>query len=54
MISRLNRVSTLQGMVQGWWLWAPCASWPVRGDDSYRGPWEHLDAEPDPPDRHAP
>ncbi len=38
-ISRLNRVSRLQGRVQGWWLWAPCASWPVRGEDSYRGPW---------------
>jgi pimeloyl-ACP methyl ester carboxylesterase len=38
-IGRLNRISRLQGRVQGWWLWAPCASWPVRGEDSYRGPW---------------
>ena len=38
-IGRLNRISRLQGLVQGWWLWAPCASWPVRGEDSYRGPW---------------
>ena len=39
MIGRLKGVSRLQGQVQGWWLWAPCASWPVRGQDSYRGPW---------------
>jgi len=38
-IGRLNRVDRLQGRVTGWWLWAPCASWPVRGQDSYRGPW---------------
>jgi pimeloyl-ACP methyl ester carboxylesterase len=38
-IGRLNRISRLQGRVQGWWLWAPCASWPVRGQDNYRGPW---------------
>ena len=25
--------------MQGWWRWAPCASWPVRGEDNYRGPW---------------
>ena len=38
-IKRLKRISRLQGRVQGWWEWAPCASWPVRGEDSYRGPW---------------
>jgi pimeloyl-ACP methyl ester carboxylesterase len=38
-IRRLNRVDRLQGRVMGWWLWAPCASWPVRGQDSYRGSW---------------
>jgi pimeloyl-ACP methyl ester carboxylesterase len=31
---------TLWGSVQGWWLWAPCASnWPGRSDDRYTGPW---------------
>jgi len=25
--------------VLGWWLWAPCASSRVQGQDSYRGPW---------------
>jgi pimeloyl-ACP methyl ester carboxylesterase len=38
-IRRLNRISRLQGRVQGWWLWAPCASWQVRGEGTYRGPW---------------
>ena len=38
-IGRLKGISRIQGQVQGWWLWAPCASWPVRGQDSYRGPW---------------
>jgi pimeloyl-ACP methyl ester carboxylesterase len=43
---RLNRVDRLQGLVTGWWLWAPCASWPVRGQDSYRGPWGASTANP--------
>ena len=46
MIRRLNRTSRLQGRVQGWWLWAPCASWPVRGEDSYRGPWSAATPNP--------
>jgi pimeloyl-ACP methyl ester carboxylesterase len=29
-IGRLERVSRLQGLIQGWWEWAPCAAWPVR------------------------
>jgi pimeloyl-ACP methyl ester carboxylesterase len=45
-ITRLNRISRLQGRVQGWWLWAPCASWPVRGEDSYRGPWSASTPNP--------
>ena len=45
-IRRLNRTSRLQGRVQGWWLWAPCASWPVRGEDSYRGPWSAATSNP--------
>jgi hypothetical protein len=38
-IGRFSRISRLYGPVLGWWLWAPCASWPVRGQDNYRGPW---------------
>ncbi len=45
-IGRFDRVSRLQGRVSGWWLWAPCASWPVRGQDGYRGPWNAATANP--------
>ena len=38
-IGRFDRISRLQGALQGWWQWAPCAAWPVRGEDAYRGPW---------------
>jgi hypothetical protein len=45
-IRRFDGVSRLQGRVQGWWLWAPCASWPVRGEDNYRGPWNASTPNP--------
>lgn len=45
-IGRFDRISQMQGRVQGWWLWAPCASWPVRGQDSYRGPWSATTPNP--------
>jgi len=39
-IAHLADVSALAGPVQGWWLWAPCASnWPAAGADRYTGPW---------------
>jgi pimeloyl-ACP methyl ester carboxylesterase len=38
-IARLSRISQLEGPVNGWWLWAPCASWPVASTDRYTGPW---------------
>ena len=38
-IARFARISRLQGALSGWWQWAPCAAWPVRGEDTYRGPW---------------
>jgi pimeloyl-ACP methyl ester carboxylesterase len=41
-IGRLERISRLQGRIQGWWEWAPCASWPARGEDNYRGPWNAV------------
>jgi hypothetical protein len=44
-IKRLDRMSRLEGLVQGWWL-APCASWPVRGEDTYRGPWNAKTPNP--------
>jgi len=40
-IGDLTTTSTMAGAVQGWWLWAPCASnWPARSDDRYTGPWD--------------
>ena len=45
-IKRFKRISRLQGLVQGWWEWAPCASWPVRGQDTYRGPWNASTPNP--------
>jgi pimeloyl-ACP methyl ester carboxylesterase len=38
-IARLTRISRLEGPVTGWWLWAPCSSWPVASADRYTGPW---------------
>jgi len=37
---RLKRISALQGPLHFAWEWAPCASWPVRGQDNYGGPWD--------------
>lgn len=45
-IGEFDRVSYLQGRVNGWWLWAPCAAWPVRGQDNYRGPWNASTPNP--------
>lgn len=45
-IRRLNRISRLQGRILGWWTWATCASWPVRAEDSYRGPWSAATPNP--------
>jgi pimeloyl-ACP methyl ester carboxylesterase len=45
-IARLTRVDRLYGPLLGWWLWAPCASWPVRGQDNYRGPWNARTKNP--------
>jgi pimeloyl-ACP methyl ester carboxylesterase len=38
-IGRLTRTSAIEGPLQGWWLWAPCASWPIASADRYTGPW---------------
>jgi pimeloyl-ACP methyl ester carboxylesterase len=44
-IAHLQQVGRLQGLIQGWWA-APCASWPVRGQDNYRGPWNRSTKNP--------
>ena len=45
-IGHLTRTDRLYGPVLGWWLWAPCAAWPVRGQDNYRGPWNAKTKNP--------
>lgn len=45
-IGRFSRIGRLYGALLGWWLWAPCASWPVRGQDNYRGPWNATTDNP--------
>ncbi len=43
---RLKRAGRLQGRVHFAQEWAPCASWPVRGEDAYRGPWNASTPNP--------
>jgi pimeloyl-ACP methyl ester carboxylesterase len=38
-IRRLSDVSFISGPVNGWLLWATCASWHVRSTNRYSGPW---------------
>ncbi len=45
-IRRLEGVSLLQGAVQGWWEWAPCASWPATDPGRYTGPWDAKTRNP--------
>jgi hypothetical protein len=45
-IGHLESISYLQGGVQGWWEWAPCASWPVRDRSRYTGPWNARTRNP--------
>jgi len=43
---RFTRIAPLYGPILTWWQWAPCASWPVRGEDNYRGPWNASTPNP--------
>ncbi|MBS1894806.1 MAG: alpha/beta fold hydrolase [Actinobacteria bacterium] len=45
-IGRLESISTMQGGPQGWWQWAPCASWPARDPGRYAGPWDAKTRDP--------
>jgi TAP-like protein len=46
-IGDLTELSTMAGPIQGWWLWAPCASnWPARSDDRFTGPWDAKTSVP--------
>ena len=44
-IDRLSDI-TLVAPVDGWWLWAPCASWRTRSADRYTGPWHASTPNP--------
>ena len=45
-ISRLDGVSRIYGRLLGWWLWAPCASWPASSTERYTGPWSAATPNP--------
>ena len=34
------------GSAEGWWLWAPCASWQARSSERFTGPWTATTANP--------
>ncbi|HVA28775.1 MAG TPA: alpha/beta hydrolase [Candidatus Baltobacteraceae bacterium] len=37
--NRLTTISFIYGPLSSWWLWAPCASWPMTSANRYTGPW---------------
>jgi pimeloyl-ACP methyl ester carboxylesterase len=39
-IQALSAASFISGPVNGWLLWAPCASWLENSADRYTGPWD--------------
>ena len=44
-IDRLSDIAFV-APVDGWWLWAPCASWRTRSADRYTGPWNAATPNP--------
>jgi pimeloyl-ACP methyl ester carboxylesterase len=44
----MNHLTTTNflGTVEGWWLWAPCASWKVPSAERYTGPWTATTENP--------
>jgi pimeloyl-ACP methyl ester carboxylesterase len=41
-----RRLVGIGGPVVGWWLWSPCAAWPVRSAARYTGPWNARTPNP--------
>jgi pimeloyl-ACP methyl ester carboxylesterase len=41
-----RRLTGIGGPVVGWWLWAPCAAWPVASAERYTGPWNARTENP--------
>jgi pimeloyl-ACP methyl ester carboxylesterase len=44
--NRLTAISFIYGPLFSWWLWAPCASWPVASTSRYTGPWNASTTTP--------
>jgi pimeloyl-ACP methyl ester carboxylesterase len=45
-IDWLTGISFISGPVNGWFLWAPCSSWPVPSAQRYIGPWNAYTETP--------
>jgi pimeloyl-ACP methyl ester carboxylesterase len=45
-IPRFARANFALGPTNGWWLWAPCATWPVESPNRYAGPWNATTPNP--------
>jgi hypothetical protein len=45
-IARFTRENFVLGKTNGWWLWAPCATWPVQSANRYGGPWNATTPNP--------
>ena len=45
-IDRLSGISFISGPLNGWFLWAPCASWKVSSAQRYTGPWNAYTETP--------
>lgn len=41
-----GRLTGIAAPVLGWWLWAPCAAWPVQSAERYTGPWDAKTKNP--------
>jgi hypothetical protein len=45
-IARFRGQNFALGPTNGWWLWAPCATWPVEAVNRYSGPWNATTPNP--------
>jgi len=42
----IDRFREQDGVVEAWWLWAPCASWRTASANRYTGPWNATTPNP--------
>ena len=45
-IPRFRAENFALGQTLGWWLWAPCSTWPVTSPNRYAGPWNAVTPTP--------